>query len=274
MGLFDFIKKKPGEAGVPTPPAGAVPAADPTTAGAEPSGAASSAPPQFVEVQDGFGRRMRMSREDYRKKHLPELLKQHGSDAERLTAVILQGLRDGFAEDLVAAANRLTIVDKEPERALSVLAVVQRDAGDLDGSAATLQELLAKRPQSPGARVGLALLADQRGDAARAEALLREALAIDPNHADAVHGLLAIRHRTVGEAGYRAELEALAALGGWRGKLWLARWLLQNGEGATAAPIYREVLSGEDVESDALVMAGADLVQAGQHELVQELVVP
>ena len=270
MGLFDSKKKKPGDAGVPTPPP-----AVPTSRSAPAEGAA----PQFVDVQDGFGRRARISREDYRKKHLPELIKAHGSDPERLTAVILQGLRDGFAEDLVAAANRLTIVDKEPERALSVLAVVQRDSGDLDGAAATLQELLAKRPKSPGARVGLALLADQKGDAAKAEALLREALALDPNHADAVHGLLAIRHRAVGDAGYRAELEALAASGGWRPRLWLARWLLQNGasqkDGAeAAASIYREVLTKEDVESDALVMASADLVQAGQHDLVQELVVP
>lgn len=276
MGLFDFKKKKPGEAGVPTSP-GTAPGAVPPVpqSGAAKTEGASDAAAQFVEVQDGFGRRVRLPREDYRKKHLPELLKQHGNNPEQLTAVILQGLRDGFANDLLAAANRLTIVDKEPERALSVLAVVQRDSGDLEGAAATLQELLQKRPKSPGARVGLALLAEQRGDAAGAEQLLREALAIDPNHADAVHALLAIRHRIVGDDGYRAELESLAGVeGGWRPRLWLARWLLQHDDEAAAASVYREVLGADNVESDALVMASADLVQAGKHELVAELVVP
>ncbi len=282
MGLFDFLKKKPGE---PAAPAAADAASTPTSsASATPSGAASSsAPPaagsptaaEFVDVQDAFGRRVRLSRDDYRKKHLPELLKQFANDAERLTAVILQGLRDGFAADLVAAANRLTIVDKEPERALSVLAVVQRDSGDVDGAAATLQELLQKRPQSPSARVGLALLADQRGDTAGAEKLLREALALEPNHADAVHGYLAVRHRQVGDAGYRAELEATAAqFPGWRPRLWLARWLLQHGDTDAAAAIHRDVLTQADVDSDALVMASADLLQAGQHDLLRELVVP
>jgi tetratricopeptide (TPR) repeat protein len=268
MGMFDFLKKKPGEAGDAPAPAAAAPTVPPvqtTTA---------ATPPEFVELQDAFGRRLRIAREEYRQKQLPELLKQQGNDPERLAAVILQGLRDGFAADLLAAANRLTVIDKEPERCLSVLAVVQRDTGDLDGAEATLRELLQKRPQSASARVGKALLADQRGDAGTAERLLREALGIDPNHADAVHALLALRHRAVGDAGYGAELAAVAASGAWRPRLWLARWQLQNDRQADAAANYQAVLTAPDVESDALVMASADLVQAGQHELVETLVRP
>lgn len=266
MGMFDFLKKKPGDAGDAQQPA--APTVPPVQTTAQ------AAPAEFVELQDNFGRRMRMSRDEYRQKHLPELLKQQGNDPERLAAVILQALRDGFAADLLAAANRLTVIDKEPERCLSVLAVVQRDTGDLDGAEATLRELLQKRPQSASARVGMALLADQRGDAAKAERLLREALGIDPNHADAVHALLALRHRAVGDAGYGAELAEVAASGGWRPRLWLARWQLQNDRKADAAANYQAVLTAAEVESDALVMASADLVQAGEHELVATLVQP
>lgn len=329
MGLFDFLKKKPGEAAGPTeppasapspapaeaapatPPAATPPAAPPPTAtppaatpsaatapaatppaatppaaapspGAAPAGTpagASPAPaanaPEFFEATDAFGRRTRIPREEYRTRVLPGLLKAHGNDAERLAAVILQGLRDGLAADLVAAANRLTVVDKDVERALSILAVVQRDAGELDAAEATLGELQQKRPQSPHARVGLAMVAERRGDLARCEALLWEALQQDVNHADAVHGWLQVRHRAVGDAGYRQELDKLAALpNAWRAQLWRARLDLQQGREADGEAAYRAVLAAAGNEGDALVMAAADLVQHKRHALVDELIAP
>lgn len=232
-------------------------------------------PPPFLEGRDTFGRPVRIARDEYRKKVLPDLLKAHGSDAERLAAVLVQAVRDGFAADVVAAANRLTVVDKDLDRALSVLALVQREAGEPESAEATLKELLQRRPDSVPARVGLAMLADRRGDAAKAEALLWEALQRDCNHPDAVHGFLQVRHKVVGDAGYEAEIARLAALpGSWRAQLWLARWLLTRGDAVRAAAIYRDVLGRDEVQGDALVMASADLVQQKESALVAELVAP
>lgn len=304
MGLFDFLKKKPGDtAASSTPPAtppqptaapqpakaeppaakptGGAPAAEskPAAAAAAPAPATppppKPQPPEFVEATDAFGRRVRLSREEYTKKILPELVKAHGNDPERLTAVILQALRDGLAGEMIAAANRLTVIDKDPERCLSVLAVVQRDAGELDAAEGTLKELLQKRPQSPAARVGLAMLADQRGNAQRCEDLLWEALQLDSNHADAVHGYLQVRHRIVGDAGHRAEIEKLVALpNSWRPQLWLARLDLSEGKVDAAAAIYRDVLARVPGESDVLVMASGDLARANQPDLIGELIAP
>jgi tetratricopeptide (TPR) repeat protein len=308
MGLFDFLKKKPGDPHVagpvpnpgtpspvppPTPastpeaaapvPAGPTPAAKPPAAAAPAGGKppakaeakATAAGPEFVEASDAFGRRVKLSRAEYRDRVLPELLKAHGSDPDRLAAVILQGVRDGLASEMIAAANRLTVIDKDLDRALSILGVVQRDAGDLDAAEFTMQELQQKRPQSANARVGLAMLADKRGDAARCEAVLWEALQLDCNHADAVHCYLQVRHRAVGDDGYRAEIDKIVALpGSWRAQLWRARLDLQQEREAEAVAAYRDVLARAGDEVDALVMASADLVQAGRHELVDELVVP
>lgn len=301
MGLFDFLKKKPGDTNAAQPPqsapgstpSAATPPASPTPATPAKPAASSSPPPaanaakgpaapaakrelpEFVEATDAFGRRVRLSRDEYLKNVLPKLLEVHGNDPERLVALLLQGVRDGLAPALIPAANRLTVVDKDPDRALSVLALVMRDAGELDAAEATLKELLQKRPQSPNARVGLSVLAEQRGDLAKAEAFAWEALQIDTNHADAVHCWLQMRHRAVGDAGYRAELEKAAALPGtWRAQLWLARHDLQNGREADAVATYREVLARAGNESDALVMASGDLVQAQRHDLVKELIAP
>ena len=68
---------------------------------------------------DAFGRRVRIPREEYRSRVLPDLLKAHGSNADQLVGVILQALRDGLAADVMPAAMRLTVVDKDIERALS-----------------------------------------------------------------------------------------------------------------------------------------------------------
>ena len=192
MGLFDFLKKKPGEtpqpadkaaapspaqpsAATPTPAAtpggapvkaGPASAATPSTAPAPAPASAAPAKPEpaeFVEVLDGLGRRVRIPRDEYRQKVLPDLLKQHANNPDQLAAVILQGLRDGLASDLVPSAIRLTVVDKDVERALSILAIVQRDAGELDSAERTLHELAQKRPNSPSSKVGLGMLAISRG---------------------------------------------------------------------------------------------------------------
>ncbi|MCA8951926.1 MAG: hypothetical protein KDE27_20625 [Planctomycetes bacterium] len=232
-------------------------------------------PGDFVEATDAFGRRVRLGRDDYRKRVLPDLLKAHGNDPAQLTAVIMQGLQHGFAKDLVQAANRLAALDPEPERGLSVLSVVQRDAGDLDAAQFTLDELQQKRPDSAAARVGKAMLAQQRGDRARAEELLWEALQLDPNHPDAVHGYLQVRLAVVGDDGHRAELDRLASLpNAWRAGLWRARLDLQQGKVDDAVAAYRQLLDGEDSARDALLMAATDLANAGKHELIGELVAP
>lgn len=292
MGLFDFLKKKPADPTVPAaapsepPPPAAVAAPSPATAtpapaapaaapSPDPKAATKPTPSAFVEGVDAFGRPVRIPRDEYRSRVLPELIKAHGNNPDQLVGVIMQALRDGLAADVLAAANRLTVVDKDVERALSVLAVVQRDAGELDSAAATLVELQQKRPQSPAANVGLGMLAVHRGDKARGEALLWQALQQDCNHADAVHGWLQLRHGAVGDAGYRAELQKAAALpGAWRAPLWLARHHLQAGEFDAAAAIYRDVLQRAGDQLDALVMASGDLVQHQRHDLVRELVAP
>ncbi|MBL8753347.1 MAG: tetratricopeptide repeat protein [Planctomycetes bacterium] len=306
MGLFDFLKKKPGEtpqpadkaaapspaqpsAATPTPAAtpggapvkaGPASAATPSTAPAPapapaPAAPAKPEPAEFVEVLDGLGRRVRIPRDEYRQKVLPDLLKQHANNPDQLAAVILQGLRDGLASDLVPSAIRLTVVDKDVERALSILAIVQRDAGELDSAERTLHELAQKRPNSPSSKVGLGMLAISRGQRDKAEELFWAALQMDCNHADAVHGWLQVRHQAVGDAGYRAEIEKVAALpSAWRAPLWLARHLAQTGDLDGATRIWRDVVANAGGENDALVMASGDLVQLQKHDLTAELIVP
>ena len=233
-------------------------------------------PPTHIQGFDHQGRPVRIEREEYRSKVLPGLIQTNTNDPDRLAAVITQGLREGFADDLIAAANRLTVIDKQNiERALTLLAVVQRDSGDLDLAEGTLNELLQRKPGSPAALVGLGMLQENQGNLEQCEALLMQALEADPNHADAVHGYLQVRHGAVGDEGYPAEVEKLMALdGAWRAHLFRARLHLSSGEDEQAAALYREVLDGEAALADGMVMAATDLLQAGKADLLEELVLP
>jgi hypothetical protein len=232
-------------------------------------------PPSHIETIDAQGQRTRVPRDDYAKKVLPDLLKASDNDPDRLTAIIMQSVRDGFAEEVIPAANRLTVIDKDNiERALTVLAVVQRDCDELELAEGTLNELLQRKPGSPAAYVGLGMLQERQGNLDASAELLWQALEKDCNHPDAVHGYLQVRHRQVGDDGYPAEIEKVMALpGAWRAQMWMARHHLSQQDEAGAASIYRDVLGGEDVESDALLMASGDLLQAEQSELLDELVV-
>lgn len=232
-------------------------------------------PPSHIDAVDAQGQRVRIPREEYASKVLPDLLKANDSNPDQLTGVIMQAVRDGFAEQVIPAANRLTVIDKDNiERALTVLAVVQRDCNELELAESTLNELLQRKPGSPAAYVGLGMLQERQGNLDQCIELLWQALAKDCNHPDAVHGYLQTRHRQVGDDGYPAEIEKVMALpGSWRAQMWMARLLLSKQDDAGAASIYRDVLGVNDVESDALLMASADLVQAEKGELIDELIV-
>ncbi len=142
---------------------------------------APDAAPDFLDATDTFGRRVRLPRDEYRDRVLPELVKAHGNDPAQLASVIMQALQQGFAKDLVQAANLLVAIDQEPERALSVRWVVQRDAGDLEAADCSLEELLGKRPDSISARVGKAMLAERRLVVGRSHCTGR--VAAMPHHA-------------------------------------------------------------------------------------------
>ena len=233
-------------------------------------------PPTHVQGVDAQGRPIRIEREEFRTRVLPDLVKASENDPDRLTAVIMQGLREGFADDLIAAANRLTVIDKNNlERALTVLSVVQRDSGELDLAEGTLNELLQRQPGSPAAYVGLGMLQEKQGNLDACEELLMQALQADPNHPDGVHGYLQVRHRRVGDDGYPAEIEKLMALdGAWRPHLFRARLHALADEDDRAKALYLEVLERQDVRSDSMVMISNDLLQANKTELLEELILP
>lgn len=225
-----------------------------------------------VEMTDMLGRPVRIPRAAWQEQVLPNLMAQAGEDPEKLAAAIVQCLHLGFALEVLPAAFRLKELDGDVERSHATLAAVQRTIGDLGGSERTLRALLQKRPDSAPARVGMALLHQQRGEADKVEAMLWEALQHDPDNADALHWYFKLMQERGGEALSDAVQKVAVLPGAWRAPLWAARAHLEQQQPEQAVAIYREVLARVPEQSDALLMASGDLGHHQRHDDIKELV--
>lgn len=284
MGLFR--RNKP-ESNPPQPAAAAkpevkqpaassnAPAAAGASQGAQPAAAQKPAGPTHVTMVDAFGRPQQIPREQWKKEVLPQAIDAYQHAPDKLAGLLLQYLREGLADDLLPAALRLAALDKDVERGLSILAAIQREIGELDSAQATLRELQQKLPQSLSPLVGLAMIAEKKGERASATALLWGALQKDGNHPDALHGWLQREHERLGDAGFLAALDEACALPGtWRPQLWRARQRLGKGDKDAAMVDYRHVVELAGNDSDALFMMANDLGRAGMLDAVKEFVLP
>lgn len=275
MALFRF--KKPDDlsapSSAPNPAVQPVFPAAPEAAGQTVAAGKDAAP--TVTVLDSFGRAIQLPREQWRKEVLPKMVEGTARDPQRLAALVLQCLRDGLAVEVLPAALRLAAVDPDIERSLAVLAAVQREIGDLDDSARTLQELQQKRPQSLAALVGLALLREKAGQRSAGLALLWDALQIDANYPDALHGWLQWESERVGDAGFSASLDTACNLPkSWRARLWRARRAFEQQRIDEGIAELRAVFEIAGDDSDALTMAAGDLLRAKRQDLIAEMVLP
>ena len=221
--------------------------------------------PNLIPVVDSYGRKMFISREDWRKSVLPGSLEKAWNDPEQLYAVIFSALDDGFRSDVVDAAKQLYKIDPDRSRGTCVWAIVLKEEGRLDESENVLRDYLKKHGEEGVIVTNLAKIYARRKDHAKAEQLLWHALELDPNQDN---GLMwyEVSHceRDGADAGQKA-LQRVAALPtSWRAQLWLARAALQSGQLDRALDFYRESLSrvGKPAPTDMLMQISGDLGNA------------
>ncbi|RMO83299.1 tetratricopeptide repeat protein [Pseudomonas syringae group genomosp. 3] len=230
---------------------------------------------ELITVYDSHGREMKITRNEWRDKvFLPNLQQQWGN-ADELYSLIVSGLNDGFAADLLPAAKRLVEIDDNPERSYVVHAIVLMHNAQLDAAEATLRAGMAKVGVSGILLTNLAKVFAERGDQSAAESTLWQAVEADPNQENGVLWWLSIQQERGGEAAYVAALRTVAALpGSWRAQLWMARHYLQQQNVEQARVLYDEVLAGGQFDRSALQMISGDLGNNGHIPLIVELVGP
>lgn len=99
---------------------------------------------QPIVAYDAYGREMQIPRSEWREKVFLPSLEQKRDNADELYQSIVDGLNDGFAADLVQAAERLLEIDPLPERSHTIHGIVLMDNGQLTAAENTLQAGIAK----------------------------------------------------------------------------------------------------------------------------------
>jgi tetratricopeptide (TPR) repeat protein len=228
-----------------------------------------------ITAYDERGRELQIQPEDWLRSVFLPALESDWNDADALYGRIIAGLRDDLSEHLLPAAAHLVELDGASERSLVVQAIVLMDVGDLGGAEQKLKTSCQKHGRSAVALTNLAKVFDKRGDAAKAHETLGEALALDPNFENAVLWWAAVAREQGGEQAYLAALGELAqSPKAWLPRLWIARQALKSGNVARAREQYQQVLAVAADERDVLMMVSGDLGNAGQLELLVELVAP
>jgi tetratricopeptide (TPR) repeat protein len=230
---------------------------------------------ELITVHDAYGRELKITRHEWQEKVLQPNLTAKWNEPDALYSMIVSALNDGFAADLLPAAQRLLEIDPTPERSHTILGIVLMKNGQLDDAEATLKEGMRKVGETGTLLTNLAKVFSERGKQAQADETLWRAVQADPNLENGLLWWAAIQQERSGEAGYLQALQTASALpGSWRAKLWLARHHLVHKELDAARALYAEVLSGGLYDGGALMMISGDLGNNSQIQLIADLVGP
>jgi tetratricopeptide (TPR) repeat protein len=138
------------------------------------------------------------------------------------------------------AAERLVQIGNGEELAISVLSLVLRARGELERAEVELTTWMHQRGRTPFALLNLAKVQDERGLPDDALATLRESLALDPNHDNAVHWWRALHYE---RGGPMAVIDSIRGLvedpRAWRPCVWLGHAFAELGRSEDAVRALR-----------------------------------
>lgn len=229
----------------------------------------------MIEIFDSYGRKMLVSREEWRKNVLPGNIKRNWNNPDELYQNIVLALHDGFYPDILKASARLLIIDKNKERNYIVRSIVLMENGRNREAKAVLQSYIDKYTETGYVLTNLAKVYANEGNNAKAEELLWRGLQLDPNQDNGVEWWIAIYNEKGGKAAYVDELKKISNIkGSWRAQLWLAREALEQKDLSTALQYYKHVISLAKDVPDVLTQISGDLGKNGFYGEVFNLILP
>lgn len=268
MGFFDkiFGRKRPVD------PAQKAPTA-PTPA---PTNEPATAP--MIDLVDAYGRHVQFTREQWRTEVLPHSLRRVWDQPEALAQMIIQSLHDGFFAEVLPAAERLSQIDSDPERAACVLGSIYLKLERFAEAENALSDYVARHGETGPILINLAkVYRAQNKPESHIEATLWRGLTLDPNQDTGLPWFVGMHNERAGPAGATDALRRVAALAGsWRAQCWLAREALERRELEVALALYHEVLARfpQPAPTAALQQISGDLVNHGHLPDALTLIAP
>ncbi len=233
--------------------------------------------PETVRAFDQYGREVQVPREDWRTNVIPGMLKEAWEDADRLYAVILNSLNEGFVAEMTDAAAHLLEIDPIAGRGACMAAIVMAGTGRRDEAEKLLTEFPEKHGEDGSVLVNLAKIYADKGQTELANQTLTRALEIEPNHDSGLDWYAALAQERGGDAATTEALREIAARPkSWRAQVWLARGELNAGKVAAARALYEEALerAPKPVPPDVMMQMSGDLGAKGHLRELIELTAP
>ena len=228
-----------------------------------------------IVVFDEYGRRIEVTRDEWRRKVLLPNVQKAWNDPDALYEQILRAVEDGFYDDVERASRRLAAIDPNHERGATMRAIVLLRTERFADAERVLREYIARHGESAVILANLAAALERQRLSNEAEKTLWRAVELDPNQDNVVTWLAAQEHERGGEAAYLAVLDRLAREhSSWRAKLWLARAALERRDLAAALELYRDVIVAGGDEPGVLTQISGDLGRAGFTQEIADLVLP
>lgn len=197
-----------------------------------------------LRVFDAYGREMFITKETWRKDVLPGVIKTDWSNPDRLSATIIQSLKDGFVVDVVKPAEHLAEIDPNHERSAVILSIVYRELNRLDDAERAIRKHIECYGESGIVLTNLAKIQSGRGDKVMSLQTLWHGLELDPNQDNGLAWYEVLHREKEGPAGGIAALRRIATLSkSWRARLWLARDALVRHQLDEAIQLYEEAIS-------------------------------
>ncbi len=229
-----------------------------------------------IRVYDQFGRAVAIGREAWRKDVLLPNLQVNRNNPNALYDLVVSALNDGFAAEVLESARFLADNDPQPQRGAMVLGIALLQLQDFAGARDVLERAIARHGENNYLLANLARAYAASGDDERAQALIWQALHLDPNEETSLNWMISIANARGGQEAVLAAYRRAADLPlSWRAQLWLARHALERGDLALATRLYEESLArASPVPADLLMQLSGDLGNRGHTDLLVRLTQP
>lgn len=221
----------------------------------------------LIQLLDESGRKIYVTKEQWRKDMLPGILKKSWDNPDQLYAIIAGSLNDGLFQDSHDASRHLWEIDTIPARGVCIYAINLMKLGQLEEAENVLRSYIAMHGEEGTVLTNLAKIQAERNQHELSEQTLWHALELDPNQQNGLGWLIAIyRERSGSKASHDALLRIAQYPSSWRAHLWLARAALEEKDLPEAIRLYKQALSRapNPAPADMLMQISGDLGQAGQ----------